>query len=68
VLGILGDIGFNWKVFIAVSAGFLTSSYTLFSSNVIVPAPQFVCSQATTEFPEPGLTIDLPRLAQQHWG
>ncbi|KAI9149122.1 Inorganic phosphate transporter PHO84 [Paramyrothecium foliicola] len=59
VLGILDDIGFNWKVFTAVSAGFLASSYTIFSSNIIVPALQYVYPLETTHFPEPGLTIDL---------
>jgi PHS family inorganic phosphate transporter-like MFS transporter len=42
-----------------VSAGFLASSYTIFSSNIIVPALLYVYPQETTQFPEPGLTIDL---------
>jgi PHS family inorganic phosphate transporter-like MFS transporter len=43
-----------------VSAGFLASSYTIFSSNIIVPALLYVYPQKTTNFPgDPGLTIDL---------
>lgn len=41
----MDNIGFNWTVFIAVSAGFLASSYTIFSSNIITPALQYVYAE-----------------------
>ncbi|CAH0042821.1 unnamed protein product [Clonostachys rhizophaga] len=63
ILRILDSIGFNWPVFIAVSAGFLASSYTIFSSNIIVPALRYVYPSENKSdqyyFPHPSLTIDM---------
>lgn len=56
---ILDNIGFNWTVFIAVSSGFLASSYIIFSSNIIDPALQYVYPVENHNFGEPGLTIDM---------
>ncbi|VUC25915.1 unnamed protein product [Clonostachys rosea] len=63
ILRILDSIGFNWPVFIAVSAGFLASSYTIFSSNIIIPALRYVYPSENESdqyyFPHPSLTIDM---------
>ncbi|KAF7545322.1 hypothetical protein G7Z17_g9261 [Cylindrodendrum hubeiense] len=59
IIGILDDIGFNWTVFIAVSAGFLASSYTIFSSNIIGPALEYVYDAKSHGFYDPGFTIDM---------
>ncbi|CAI6043250.1 unnamed protein product, partial [Clonostachys chloroleuca] len=63
ILRILDSIDFNWPVFIAVSAGFLASSYTIFSSNIIVPALRYVYPSENKSdqyyFPHPSLTINM---------
>ncbi|KAH6988103.1 major facilitator superfamily domain-containing protein [Ilyonectria sp. MPI-CAGE-AT-0026] len=59
IIGILEDLGFNWTVFIAVSAGFLASSYTIFSSNIIGPALEYVYDASTHGFSDPSFTIDM---------
>ncbi|KAH7160373.1 major facilitator superfamily domain-containing protein [Dactylonectria estremocensis] len=59
IIRILDDIGFNWTVFIAVSAGFLASSYTIFSSNIIGPALEYVYDADAHGFDDPSFIIDM---------
>lgn len=59
IVRILDNVGFNWTVFIAVSAGFLASSYILFSSNIIGPALEYVYPALEHGFDEPGFKIDM---------
>lgn len=55
----MDNIGFNWVVFVAVSSGFLASSYTIFSSNIIGPALQYVYPPKEHGLSRPSLTIDM---------
>ncbi|KAK5652692.1 hypothetical protein OQA88_10286 [Cercophora sp. LCS_1] len=59
ILKLVDDNGFNSKVFFVAASGFLASSYSLFSTNVITPAISFVSPACGRLGSEPGQVIDL---------
>lgn len=62
ILRLVDDNGFNWKVFLVAASGFLASSYSLFSTNVVTPAISFVSPACGRLGSEPGQVIDLVTL------
>ena len=62
ILRLVDDNGFNWKVFLVAASGFLASSYSLFSTNVVTPAISFVSPACGRLGREPGQVIDLVTL------
>ncbi|KAK1755633.1 major facilitator superfamily domain-containing protein [Echria macrotheca] len=59
ILKLVDDNGFNSKVFFVAASGFLASSYSLFSTNVITPAISFVSPACGRLGIGPGEVIDL---------
>ncbi|PKS13143.1 hypothetical protein jhhlp_000485 [Lomentospora prolificans] len=59
ILRLVDDNGFNFKVFFVAASGFLASSYSLFSTNVVTPAVNYIYPACGRLGKDSGSVIDL---------